>query len=201
MAGPGADYTTFEYLITEAHKQGLTGVTTELIDYAMENGNPLYAITKATVTFGEKSYEGIGDATRENTNRGIGPHLIRMSSTRSISRALRVALGVGKTAIEELGGEAEAGQRTPEAKPEARKQPKRREASKDSNNDTQTSGATPANLKLLKALADAVYADREEHLSGHEWMQRELGQPLDELTNDKAERMIEKLNAKQKEES
>lgn len=104
MAGPGQDYSTFAELITEAHKRGLKGMTNNLLEHVFEDGKPVYAVVEATATFENGVYQGIGDATRENTNRGISPHLIRMASTRAMARALRVALGVGKTAIEELGG-------------------------------------------------------------------------------------------------
>lgn len=201
MAGPGADYSTFAELITEAHKRGFRGLTTELIDYHFEDGNPVYAIVKAVADFESGSFEGIGDATRENTNRGIGPHLVRMASTRAMARALRVALGVGKTAVEELGGEAPDDRQAPErgSSPGKQSKPATKPSASSAGNEAQA--ITPANLKLLKALADDVYGDRDGHLDGHEWMQRELGQPLDELTNEKAERMIEKLNAKQTEAS
>lgn len=108
MPGPGEDYVTFAELITEAHKRGFIGLSTQLLDYKMEDGKPVYAIVSATASFESGVFEAIGDATRENTNRGIGPHLVRMASTRAMARALRVALGVGKTAIEELGGSAAA---------------------------------------------------------------------------------------------
>ena len=121
MAGPGQDYVTFAELITEAHKRGFQGLSTELLDYKMDENVPVYAVVTATAKFESGTYEAIGDATRENTNRGIGPHLIRMASTRAMARALRVALGVGRTALEELGGgdpgetEGTGGARDPEA--------------------------------------------------------------------------------------
>lgn len=52
---------------------------------------------------------------------------------------------------------------------------------------------------LLKALADRLYADREEHLSGHEWLQRELGKPFTSLNDEEAQELYEDME-KQREE-
>ena len=180
MPGPGEDYSTFADLITEAHKRGFEGLTTELVDYKMEDGKPIYAIVMATAHFESGNYEGIGDATRENTNRGIGPHLIRMASTRAMARALRVALGVGKTAIEELGGASGSSE----------------ESQSDTPVSTSTSSATPAQVKILRVLANDLFADKEEHLEGYEWLQRELGAPLEELTEANAKRLIDGYQAR-----
>src|ERR687898_241588 len=55
----------------------------------------------------EGKFGGIGDASPQNVNRAIAPHLIRMAETRAKARALRDAINVGVTAFEELGGEEE----------------------------------------------------------------------------------------------
>lgn len=51
----------------------------------------------------DRVFEGIGDATRKNVAKNIAGHLIRMAETRAKARALRDAVNIGATALEELG--------------------------------------------------------------------------------------------------
>ena len=108
----GRDYVTFPGLLDLAHQTGCVGVTTELIQIPEEkNGN--VAICKATVTFHreagvvegdwrDQTWIAYGDASPANVNRMIATALIRMSETRAIGRALRMACNVGQTMLEEL---------------------------------------------------------------------------------------------------
>lgn len=58
-----------------------------------------------------RTASGIGDASPANVGRMVAPHVLRMSETRAVARALRHLLGVGLTALEELGqGGAEPAQ-------------------------------------------------------------------------------------------
>ena len=96
------DFVKFEGLLDLAHRQGLKGVETELIQAPME-GNNYMAIIQARVTTERGTFSGIGDATPKNVNGRIAPHIVRMAETRAVARALRLACNIGMCSVEELG--------------------------------------------------------------------------------------------------
>ena len=101
----GKEFVVYAGLLDEAHRQGLKRIGTTLIQIpADDNGN--MAIVQAEVETDKGVYAGIGDASPENVNRMIAPHLLRMAETRAKARALRDAVNVGVTALEELGDDA-----------------------------------------------------------------------------------------------
>jgi hypothetical protein len=98
----GKDFVLYEGLLDEAHQQGLKRISTTLIQVPHDdNGN--MAVVQAEVETGKGTFSGIGDAAPSNVNRMIVPHLIRMAETRAKARALRDAVNIGVTALEELG--------------------------------------------------------------------------------------------------
>jgi len=92
-------YVTKEGLIYYAQKSGqLAGIEVEIIERTQD-----FCLIKATVrTKDGGKYEAYGDADKNNTNRMVTPHLIRMAETRAVNRALRVAFPIGLTSYEEL---------------------------------------------------------------------------------------------------
>jgi hypothetical protein len=110
----GKQYVLYQGLLDEAHARGLRGIDTELVQVpTAENGN--VALVKAVVEMeaadgseGSRTFSGIGDASPENVGRNIVPHIIRMAETRAKARALRDAVNVGATALEELSDGDEA---------------------------------------------------------------------------------------------
>ncbi len=113
----GKQYVLFAGLLDEAHARGLKGIDTDLVQVPTpENGN--VAVVKATVEMEDgRTFSGIGDASPENVGRGIVPHIIRMAETRAKARALRDAVNVGATALEELSDGDEAPAPSPSAYP------------------------------------------------------------------------------------
>src|ERR671933_545933 len=104
----GKQYVLFAGLLDEAHQKGVRGIDTELVQVPTEE-NGRVAVVKARVEMEDgRTFSGIGDASPGNVGPNIGPHIIRMAETRAKARALRDAVNVGATALEELSDGDEA---------------------------------------------------------------------------------------------
>ncbi len=116
----GKQYVLFAGLLDEAHARGLKGIDTDLVQVPTpENGN--VAVVKAMVEMEDgRTFSGIGDASPDNVGRGIVPHIIRMAETRAKARALRDAVNVGATSLEELSDGDDAPAPAPSAYPQPR---------------------------------------------------------------------------------
>ncbi len=98
----GKRFVLYAGLLDLAHERGLSGITTTLIQIPSDlNGR--MAIVHASVETKQGTFSGLGDADATNVSRMMVPHLIRMAETRAKARALRDAVNVGVTALEELG--------------------------------------------------------------------------------------------------
>src|SRR5919197_5490013 len=110
----GRSFVLYAGLLDLAHERGLKAVTTTLVQIPSEM-NGMIAICHATVETEQGTFTGLGDASPENVSRLMVPHLIRMAETRAKARALRDAVNVGVTALEELGELDEADEDEPAA--------------------------------------------------------------------------------------
>ena len=110
----GREYVTHEGLLALAVEQGLTGVTSTLLNYDADRNQ---AIVQATATGERGTYSDIGDASPQNVGKMIANACIRMASTRAISRSLRLYCGIGMTAYDELPPEATSTRSAPAPRP------------------------------------------------------------------------------------
>jgi len=179
----GKRFVLYAGLLEEAHSRGLRSIETELLQVpASSNGE--VAIVRAVVRTEEGKFGGIGDASPENVNRAIAPHLIRMAETRAKARALRDAINVGVTAFEELGGEEE-GVESPRGSFGDGRQAK---ASKEDGK-----GELPATRKQLNYLEALISDVVEDGIGRFEEM---VGKPVGELTREEASEWIGRLSGR-----
>lgn len=98
----GRSFVLYAGLLDLAHSQGLRAIRTRLIQVPADE-NALTAIVSAEVETDRGTFSGIGDANPANVSRAMLSCTIRLAETRAKARALRDAVNVGVTAIEELG--------------------------------------------------------------------------------------------------
>jgi hypothetical protein len=207
----GKQYVLFAGLLDEAHSLGLKGIDTDLIQIPDEsNGN--VAIVKATAEMDdERRFSGIGDASPDNVGRNIAPHLIRMAETRAKARALRDAVNVGATAMEELSDGDDA---PPASSPRGRPTPIRGSRPSASQSSAQEAPAqeapveedAPPNGQAQKSASKRGGKARKSQVdllktlavewrgeNGVERLETRLGKPLTELTRAEADEWIDRL--------
>ena len=179
----GKRFVLYAGLLEEAHARGLRSIDTELLQVpSVENGE--VAIARAVVRTEEGKFSGIGDASPGNVGRAIQPLIFRMAETRAMARALRDAIYVGVTALEELSGEEPEGQEEFVPRREAR--PVQQRAGEDKNELP----ATRKQLNYLEALvADVV----EDGLNRFEEM---VGKPVSKLTRGEASEWIGRFSGR-----
>ena len=158
-----------------------------------------------------RRFSGIGDASPENVGRNIAPHLIRMAETRAKARALRDAVNVGATALEELSDGDDAPPASQSSPSRGRPTPIRGGRQNSSQGTSQGAAAEqdtpngqpekPASSKrggagkarksqvdLLKTLAVEWRGE-----NGVERLENRLGKPLTDMTRAEADEWIDRL--------
>jgi hypothetical protein len=202
----GKQYVLFAGLLDEAHNRGLRGIDTELVQVPGDS-NGSVAIVKATAEMDDgRRFSGIGDASPENVGRNIVPHLIRMAETRAKARALRDAVNVGATALEELSD----GDDAPPAEDLARSRPtpirsaesrteegaaQGSQAVEDNGRAEKTSRKGGSSQKARKSQVDLLktLATEWRGENGVERLENRIGKPLADLTRAEADDWIDRL--------
>jgi hypothetical protein len=180
----GKRFVLYAGLLEEAHNRGLRSIETELLQVPdKENGE--VAIVKAVIRTEEGKFGGIGDASPQNVNRAIAPHLIRMAETRAKARALRDAINVGVTAFEELGGEEEV--------VESPKSAEERDGGRPKAQSEEGRGELPATRKQLNYLEALISDVVDDGIGRFEEM---VGKPVGELTREEASEWIGRLSGR-----
>lgn len=98
----GKEFVTYEGLLDVAHQMKLKSIKTDIVQLPNEENQYLCIMKAIAVTEDGKEFHGYGDASPNNVNKNIAPHLIRMAETRAKARALRDLTNIGMTAFEEL---------------------------------------------------------------------------------------------------
>ena len=210
----------FAGLLDEAHSRGLSSIDTELVQVPTEE-NGQVAVVKATVQMEDgRTFSGIGDASPDNVGRNIVPHIIRMAETRAKARALRDAVNVGATALEELSdgdetppagyppprGLQEASRRAPanersaprpveDSAPNGRTDDGSPEPDQGASQRTSRRGRGGSSQKARKSQIDLLRTLAEE-LRGENGVARlesRIGKSLGELTRAEADEWIDRL--------
>lgn len=98
----GKEFVMYDGLLDVAHQMKLKSMKTEIVQLPSEDNQYLCIMKAIATTEDDKEFHGYGDASPNNVNKNIAPHLIRMAETRAKARALRDLTNIGMTAFEEL---------------------------------------------------------------------------------------------------
>jgi len=100
-------FVQYHGLLALAHAKGLVSLKARFISVT-----PELALAEAEAVFTDgQTFSECADSTPQNVPAHIRPHFARMSLTRAKARALRDALNIGITALEELDASDEEGRR------------------------------------------------------------------------------------------
>ena len=96
----GKDYMTYEGLLNKAHekKEAFSMVVTE--KWVSEDMKMAWCMIRLTAA--DRTFDGFGSSTPENTGKMTQSHPVEMAHTRAKGRALRDYLNIGQAMAEEL---------------------------------------------------------------------------------------------------
>jgi hypothetical protein len=191
----GKDFVLYAGLLDQAHREGLKRITTKLVQAPLDENSHL-AICYAEVETEKGVFSGIGDASPDNVGRMIATHIVRMAETRAKARALRDAINVGVTALEELG---DADDDTSEALPRAmstRAPVRPMVMSRRQESTPQLEAATPAISVVADPAAGSANPATPQQIASLQKLQIALGRPTEvpgDLTTEQAAAQISEL--------
>jgi len=98
----GKDFILYGGLLELAKAKSIKRLEVEVVQIPSD-ANGHYAVCTALLEGADGSiYREVGDASPENVNKNIAPHLLRMAATRAKARALRDFTGIDMVAFEEV---------------------------------------------------------------------------------------------------
>lgn len=221
----GKQYALYEGLLDEAHTRGLRSIDTELLQVPdAENGQ--VAIVKAVAELPKVDrqtgeilldpetkkpiigrFSGIGDASPQNVNRQIAPHIIRQAETRAKARALRDAINVGAIPFEELsdasGADAPPAQATAQTNSlptPIRSAPSGQQSAGSADTGEETPAANTREPKARKSQVDLLRTLAVEWAgeAGVERLEKRIGKKLTSLTRAEGDSWIDRLTPEDK---
>jgi hypothetical protein len=133
----GKDFVTYPGLLDLGHQKGILKIEVEPLQIPTKENDHM-AVCKATViSKGGETFVDLGDANPANTNPRVAKHLLRLSATRSIARALRSFTNIGMTCLEELADYSDAiGNTAPKAQAKPKKNPPKTIPQKEERKET-----------------------------------------------------------------
>ncbi len=192
----GRQFVTYSGLLEMARTAGLDRLEVEVLQYPSEsNANCCVCLATAELKTG-KSAKDIGEASKANLDSRVAEFLFSMASTRAKARALRNLLGIGITALEELGSFSDVIPEEPKYNPEP-KADNTSSGAKSTQPSAQTEGPafssnriTPKQRKYILTLsteAGIARGDLQDHCKA------EYGAVLDHISREDASKLIELL--------
>ena len=97
----GKDFVLFSGLLELAHEYGVESIESECLGY---DAREQTAFFRTVIKGSRGTFTGHGDGMPSNLSKMMLPSFFRMAETRSVCRALRLYLGIGMTARDELPG-------------------------------------------------------------------------------------------------
>jgi predicted nucleic acid-binding Zn finger protein len=98
----GKEFVKYPGLLDLGHQKGISSIEVDIVQLPTKE-NEKFAVCKAIVTSktGEV-FSDVGDASPQNCNSKVAKHVLRMSATRALARALRSYCAIGITCLSEL---------------------------------------------------------------------------------------------------
>ena len=175
----GKEFVLYAGLLELAHRKGISKLEVTLLKVpSTENG--MEAICRA-VAVGENGefFADIGDANPNNTDSEVSVHLLRIASTRAKARVLRDFNNIGMTSVEELHNIGSGKNSAPKA----------------TNGNGNVAKIKPISSAQKRAILGISGRRKMNEAELDEYVRKEFGLPLDDLSTAQASNLIQMLNS------